>query len=177
MINIGVIFDNSPSPNEYTATYSLSGHLEAIVGGYCVQGECNDKFIRVYYNPKFDIEKDYFFDFITQENLIAYVSLEHHYALVIETISEKFKKDTETYGLSYFSFETFDTKLYYYTSGSNLPYVFKNIIWIDDSFLNDKKIKFDFKTFEYIDTGSKYLNPNRFSINQLMNYLYAPWRL
>ncbi|MFI3200665.1 MAG: hypothetical protein R3Y54_03940 [Eubacteriales bacterium] len=118
MTNISALFNNILNPNERTATYSLSGHLEAIVRGYWVMGEGYDDVIRVYYNPEFDIETDVGFDFITQENLIAYVSLDHHYALVI-----------------------------------------------------DEKIEFDFKAFEYIDSGNKYLNPNHFSINQMMNYM------
>ncbi len=177
MINISAVFNSLLNPNKYTATYSLSGHLEAIVGGYWVEGEGYDEFIRVYYNPNFDVVKKYDLEFVIQENLIAYISLEHHYVLVKGTMAEKFKKDTKDYGLSYFLIESFDNEQYYYTADSEIPSPFKNIVWIDDSFLNDDNLEFNFKAFEYIDKGNKYLNPNHFSINQMMNYLYSPWRL
>ena len=55
------------------------------------------------------------------------------------------------------------------TNTSLLPVAFSGIKWINDDFLNDETIEFDFEAFEIIDTGVTYLNPKHFSIYDLMN--------
>ncbi|MDE5931444.1 MAG: transposase, partial [Lachnospiraceae bacterium] len=45
-----------------------------------------------------------------------------------------------------------------------LPPEYKNIVWINDDFMNDDRIEFDYEAFELIDSGVDYLNPGHFSI-------------
>ena len=50
-------------------------------------------------------------------------------------------------------------------SGERLP-----ALWIDDDFLNNEKLEFDYEKFELIDTGIKYLNPKHFSVKSFVEY-------
>lgn len=43
-------------------------------------------------------------------------------------------------------------------------------LWIDDDFLNNEKLEFDYEKFELIDTGIKYLNPKHFSVKSFVKY-------
>ena len=43
-------------------------------------------------------------------------------------------------------------------------------LWIDDDFLNNEKLEFDYEKFELIDTGIKYLNPKHFSVKSFVEY-------
>lgn len=45
------------------------------------------------------------------------------------------------------------------------------VVWIDDDFLSDESIQFDFKAFEIIENKIIYLNPKHFSVLQLINAL------
>jgi hypothetical protein len=45
-----------------------------------------------------------------------------------------------------------------------LPQEYRNIVWINDDFMDDDKIDFDYEAFELIDSGVDYLNPAHFSI-------------
>ena len=42
------------------------------------------------------------------------------------------------------------------------------IRWIDDVFLNDEKIEFDYEAFDIIDSGAEYINPKHFSAKELI---------
>lgn len=42
--------------------------------------------------------------------------------------------------------------------------------WIDDDFLNNEKLEFDYEKFELIDAGVKYLNPKHFSVKNFVMY-------
>ena len=42
---------------------------------------------------------------------------------------------------------------------------------IDDDFMNDDTIAFDYDAFDLIDSGIAYLNPCHFSVNQLITAL------
>ena len=55
---------------------------------------------------------------------------------------------------------------YYYRIGC-----LQNITWIDDYFMNDASIEFDFEAFEIIDSGALYLNPKHFSVEQFISVL------
>ena len=43
-------------------------------------------------------------------------------------------------------------------------------LWIDDDFLNNEKLEFDYEKFELMDTGIKYLNPKHFSVKSFVKY-------
>ncbi len=44
--------------------------------------------------------------------------------------------------------------------------------WIRDDFLYDKDIEFDYIAFEKIDNGMKYLNPDHFSVKELIRAIH-----
>lgn len=52
---------------------------------------------------------------------------------------------------------------------SLLPKTFGNVEWIDDDFMNDENIPFDYDSFEKIDSGIPYLNPKHFSVKNLVS--------
>ena len=54
---------------------------------------------------------------------------------------------------------------------AKIPILFENIIWIDDDFLNDENIEFDFEAFDIIDSGEIYINPKHFSVLDLVGAL------
>lgn len=50
----------------------------------------------------------------------------------------------------------------------NIPEFLQDIIWINDDFMLDENIPFDFEAFELIDRKVNYLNPKHFSVSQLV---------
>ena len=42
--------------------------------------------------------------------------------------------------------------------------------WINDDFLNNEKLEFDYEKYELIDAGVKYLNPKHFSVKNFVMY-------
>lgn len=45
------------------------------------------------------------------------------------------------------------------------------VVWIDDDFMSDENIEFDFEAFDSIDSGEKYLNPKHFSLENSIDTL------
>lgn len=154
---------------------SLSCKLEVYVGNYFVSGAWGLDEIEieiVYYDEK--VEKDDCVNLI-KDNIIAYVIYDDDdktYAFVLEKILEKFISDTIEYGLTYIPVTDFDSEEFCIDINNNVPELFKNVTWIQDDFMNDEKIEFDFEAFYQIDSGIRYINPNHFSINKLMPFLY-----
>ena len=66
---------------------------------------------------------------------------------------------------------SFDEQEFYVENTKKLPDFMSNIRWINDDFLNDDQIEFDYEAFELIDSGIDYLNPAHFSIKKLINYI------
>ncbi len=54
-----------------------------------------------------------------------------------------------------------------------LPSFLSKITWISDDFLSDENIDFDFEAFEIIDSGVIYLNPNHFSVMEMITAIKA----
>ena len=50
----------------------------------------------------------------------------------------------------------------------DIPDYLQEIIWIDDDFLSDDKLDFDYDAFELIDSKVSYLNPKHFSVYQMV---------
>ena len=50
----------------------------------------------------------------------------------------------------------------------NIPDYLQEIIWIDDDFLSDDKLDFEYDAFELIDSKVSYLNPKHFSVYQMV---------
>ncbi len=147
---------------------SLCGKLEAIIGNYFMSGAgIPDNDIQVlYYDSKVG-----FYDVIprVKENIVAYIFENENLAFVRQDMYEKIKKDTEEYELVLIPVESFETKELYIDIQNDIPRFQKNITWIDDDFMNDENIEFDFDAFDIIDSGVKYVNPKHFSVVDLVN--------
>lgn len=149
---------------------SLCGKLEAIIGNYFLSGASY---------PVSDIQVLYYdstvglYDPIPRkkENIVAYILVKENIAFAREDMLEKLKKDTEEYGLEFIPFNSFETDEFYIDREMEIPDLLKNLIWIDDDFMNDENIEFDFESFYIIDSGKKYINPKHFSIADLFEVI------
>jgi len=162
---------------------SLTGTLEMIVGGYCVEGELRaswhvNNWIRVYCDEAMHaIDEDNLKKFAIPENLVAYVSLHNQKAFILASMYEKLQKDLQGYGLQCFRCQTLDEENYYCSEPKSLPKEFQKITWLNDDFLYDENLDFDFQAFAKIDEGTLYLNPNHVSIKQIIEYVEeVDWR-
>jgi hypothetical protein len=147
---------------------SLCGKLEAIVGNYFlsgagVPGECVET---LYYDSKID-----FYDCVPllKKNIVAYIVENETVAFVRAGMMDKFQADTEEYGLVYIPVESFEAEEFYLDTEMEIPHLLESIIWVDDDFMSDENIEFDFETFDIIDSGEKYLNPKHFSVENLID--------
>lgn len=151
---------------------SLCGKLEAIIGNYFLLGAGNpDNEIRVLYYDS-TVEYD---DAIprVKENIVAYILENENLAFVREDMYEKLKKDTEEYELVLVPVNSFDTDELYIDLEMEIPLFLDNVTWIDDDFMNDENIEFDFEAFDIIDSGEKYINPKHFSVVDLVDILHS----
>ena len=83
---------------------------------------------------------------------------------------ERFVNDTVDYHIHYVGVDSLDKECiecrrYFDYCEHILP-----ALWIDDDFLNNEKLEFDYEKFELIDTGIKYLNPKHFSVKNFVKY-------
>ncbi len=83
---------------------------------------------------------------------------------------KKFREDTEEYKLKYIGVPSMQEMILQCNCIESLPTEFSQLLWIDDDFLYDEKIPFDFDAFAIIDEGKDYLNPKHFSVNQLIKF-------
>ena len=151
--------------------FSLCGKLEAIIGNYYLSGSSYpESDIQVLY---YDSTVDWYYDAIStkQENIVAYILVKENIAFAREDMLEKLKKDTEEYGLKFIPYNSFETDEFYIDREMEVPDLLKNLIWIDDDFMNDENIEFDFESFYIIDSGKKYINPKHFSIADLLDVI------
>ncbi len=107
---------------------------------------------------------------ITDKNLIGYVYCDDRVAFVLNSFLERFINDTVDYNIHYVGVESLDEECiecrrYFDYCEHILP-----ALWIDDDFLNNEKLEFDYEKFELIDTGIKYLNPKHFSVKSFVEY-------
>lgn len=149
---------------------SLCGKLEAMVGNYFlsgagVPGECVET---LYYDSTVG-----FHDCVplVKENIVAYIVEDETVAFVRVDMLTKFRADTEEYGLVYIPVSSFDAEEFYIDRKMGIPRLLEPVVWIEDDFMNDENIEFDFEAFDIIDSGEKYLNPNHFSITKLIDAL------
>lgn len=149
---------------------SLSGKLEAIVGNYFLYGAgIPDNDIQVlYYDSTVGVYDEIP---LVEENIVAYIFGNESIAFVREDMLEKLKKDTEEYELVFIPVHSFEADELRIDVELGIPSLFRGIIWIDDDFMRDENIEFDFAAFDIIDSGKKYVNPNHFSVANLMDAL------
>jgi hypothetical protein len=149
---------------------SLSGWLEAFVGHYYVSGEGGGNrdfhWLAVYCDPAVDdlteaVET-------TPANLTACVSSGYEWAFVLEARLQTFREHTADYGMVYIPLASFKQELLQCACPETLPEPFSRLLWIDDGFLDDETLPFDFHLFSLIDEGVPYLNPRHFSAARLM---------
>ena len=161
------------SNTQYLKEYhmSISGKLEAIVGNYLVSGEGNPE--EILYAVYFDASVDSFYNAVEcrEENLIAVVTSDYAYAFVLDSMLDMFCKDTKEYGITYIPVTGFEKKEFMLSKYDTLPEFMSNVRWIRDDFLYDDSIEFDFVAFEEIDNGTDYLNPDHFSVKELVYYI------
>ncbi len=149
---------------------SLCGKLEAMIGNYFLSGAGN---------PYNDIQVLYydstvgFYDAIprVKENIVAYILENENLVFVRQDMYEKLKKDTEEYELVLIPVHSFEAEELYVDLEMEMPFLLKYIIWIDDDFMNDENIEFNFEAFDIIDSGEKYINPKHFSVVDLVDAL------
>ena len=154
------------------AGISLSGWLEAMVGNYYVYGEgLDDDFywITIYYDANIDTR--YEAVEAVSAKIVAYVSSDYRWGFVLNKHIQKFQEDTANYGIRCIPISDFEQELLQCSHISLLPQEFSGIVWIDDDFMDDENIPFDFDSFSLIDKGVPYLNPKHFSVVQLMRVM------
>ena len=149
---------------------SLCGKLEVVVGNYFLSGAGipEPDFEILYYDPKVGVDDA--IDLV-KENIVAYITPDERYIFVLQNMMEKIKQDTEEYGLIYIPVNSFDREELCINQERELPDFLKNVLWIDDDFLNDGSIPFDFSAFDIIDSGNPYVNPKHFSVSELFRVL------
>lgn len=152
---------------------SLCANLEYFVGNYFVSG-AGDPYETIY-TIYFDHEIGRG-ECVRQasEKIVAYVTSDYKYAFVLERIFDKFVSDTFDYGFIYIPVTDFNQNEFFIERSEEIPDLFRKITWIDDDFLYNENTEFDFESFNKIDDGIRYLNPNHFSINELIDFLKSP---
>ena len=154
------------------ADISLSGMLEAYIGHYFVSGEGggNENYwLTIYYDPDIDT----FTEAVEAipSNIVAYVSSDYICGLVLIENIHKFRKDVSRYGISCIPVPDFECERLQCLHPDLLPCEFADILWINDDFMNDENIPFDFDSFALIDDGVCYLNQKHFSVAQLIEIM------
>lgn len=108
---------------------------------------------------------------LVKKNIVAYIVENETVAFVRADMFTKFQADTEEYGLIYIPVDLFDAEEFYIDRKMGIPHLLEPVVWIDDDFMSDENIEFDFEAFDIIDSGEKYLNPKHFSVENLIDVL------
>ena len=163
-------FLNVEQKKEKKQWISLCGKLEAIIGNYFLSGAGTpeEEVEILYYDSK---AGEYDMISLVKENVVAYILENETIAFVLMDMLTKFKEDTKEYELVYIPAESFETEEIYIDREMELPRFLESVIWIEDDFMYDDSIEFDCDAFDVIDSGEKYVNPNHFSVKELMNVL------
>ncbi len=147
---------------------SLCGKLEVMVGNYFLSGaEVPGEGVEtLYYDSTVR-----FYDCVplVKKNIVAYIVEDETVAFVRADMLAKFQADTEEYGLIYIPVDSFDVEEFYIDREMGIPHLLESVVWIDDDFMSDENIEFDFEAFDIIDSGEKYLNPKHFSVKKLID--------
>ena len=106
--------------------------------------------------------------------MIGYVTSDYEYAFIKNSVLEKFERDTEEYKMTIISVDDLDVQELSIDVECDLPDYFLSVIWIRDDYLYDKEIEFDYDAFEKIDSGIMYLNPEHFSVKELIKAIHYP---
>lgn len=156
---------NTPSEDSIQHNrLALCAHLEVDLGHYAVRTYSTQHFEMIYYD-----EGEVFPTTFPKETekIVACVFGKENYAFVRCAMYEKFKEDTQGYGLTLIPVDSFEEKLLYCDTSKPIPSFLDGIQWYDDDFLHDDSLPFDNDSFEAIDIGVSYLNPRHFSVVEL----------
>ena len=168
MTDISGIFSIGSSTNPQWI--SLCGHLEAIIGNYFLSQAGNPEayWYAIYYDSTIDRYNECVE--ITDKNLIGYVYCDDRVAFVLNSFLEKFINDTVDYDIHYVGVDSLDKECIECRRYTDYCEHILPALWIDDDFLNNEKLAFDYEKFELIDAGVKYLNPKHFSVKNFVMY-------
>lgn len=166
MIDITKLLKNNKA---YNVPISLCGKLEAYIGNYFLSGVSvpENDIETLYYDASIGIDDCVE---LIERNIVAYYIADESVGFVKKNISEKLQKETEEYGITYIVVDDFYQELLCVSTG-DIPECLKEIIWVDDDFMSDDTLPFDFEAFELIDSKVNYLNPKHFSVSQLISVL------
>lgn len=172
MIELSEYF-NKAFQNHSTADISLCGKLEAFVGNYFVYGEGtadnNFHWLTVFYDPNIVPVTESVKTI--SENIVAYVSSDYKWGFVLKSHSEKLREDKKEFDIYFIEVNSFEEQILKCLNTELLPDEFSGIVWIDDDFMNDDSIPFDFESFYKIDDGIQFLNPKHFSASQFLGIM------
>lgn len=170
MLELSEYINRSEKKKLDKVNISLSGKLEAYIGNYFVSGEgtCDKElhWLTVYYDSSIDTYTEAVE--LVPSNIVAYVSSDYRWGFVLNNHIQKFNKNISEYGISCISIPSFEDKILQCSHTDLLPCEFSNIVWIDDDFMDNENILFDYDSFALIDEGINYLNPKHFSVAQLI---------
>ncbi len=170
MIEIEKAFINNGKKRD--CSMSLFGKLEAVIGNYFLceitEGVFHGLWNTIYFDPEINGEIECVE--CIPENLIGYVDREERWVFILDKYLKKFKEDTAEYELNYIGVPSMQKVILQCNCIDSLPTEFSQLLWIDDDFMDDEKIPFDFDAFGIIDEGKEYLNPKHFSVNQLIKF-------
>lgn len=168
MMDISSIFSTNSSANPQWI--SLCGHLEAVIGNYFLSQAGNQKayWYAIYYDSSIDGYTEYVE--ITDKNLIGYVYCDDRVAFVLNSFLERFINDTVAYDIHYVGVDSLDEECLECKSHSDYSEHILPALWMEDDFMNNEKIPFNYEKFELIDEGVKYLNPKHFSVKNFVKY-------
>lgn len=144
--------------------FSLEAKL-VLTGKYVEGYECYSGWSPIYFTPNGHADWE---AVCMPENLIGYVDLEEQSVFILAQYQRMFQDDTLEYGLQYISVPSLQDEILEYTDIENILAGVSDIIWVDDDFLYDENLPFDFETFRRIDEGISYLNPKHFSVHQFV---------
>ena len=145
---------------------SLCGKLEAVIGKYYLSGSGDIE--TLYYDQKAEMYDDIG---LSEENIVAYLLENESVAIVREEFLVKLEEDTREYNMRFVPIKSFDAEILSQKSLETMMHMPQDFKWIDDDFMNDDTIAFDYEAFDLIDSGVAYLNPCHFSVNQLISAL------
>ena len=169
MVLLNDYFHNDRRANN--GSISVSGKLEAYVGNYYVLGEGvpDENILLIYYDP--NVDSLYEVVECKKENLIAYMTADYEYAFVKDALLQKFSEDISEYNTTIIPIRDFDLQECCIKENVYLPDFLSNIRWIRDDFLSNENLDFDYTAFEEIDDGVEYVNPDHFSINEIIMFI------
>ena len=99
------------------------------------------------------------------------MTADYEYVFVKESVFQKFSKDISEYNTTIIPVSDFDEQELSVNEREYLPGFFSDICWIRDDFLSNEDIEFDYDAFEVIDDGVDYINPDHFSVNEIISYI------